>query len=238
MADQNSSSVSSPSAQANVQATVVNNPSMPECRRKLSAASFTANSTVSVDIPRDTAIKRINLFSSLGLTATYGSGSPVLSPLGALARACVNYTIVADGSRNVKVIDLFMQRCMQALAYEGYGRRAYRTGASQLASTSQPSTEWFSGTIAYGATTQDLIVQESVDVMFENYFAYEKGRNISFLYTKNLSTCAMYFGFGAIDNIINTMSPPFVYLISTYSIHEKQHLMAKNVLISFINHLK
>jgi hypothetical protein len=203
MADIQNSPQNGASAQEKVQRDVISNPNQPESRRRLATANYAANSVVQVEIPRDTAIKRLNLFFKLGCTATYASGSPLLSPLGALAKICPSFSIVADGSRNVKVLDLYMARCMAALAYGGFGRRAYQTGASLLSSTSQPTTEWYGGASpAYGATTQDLIIIESIDVMFENQFAYERGRALSWLYTKNLATCNMYFGFASISNIL------------------------------------
>jgi hypothetical protein len=187
-----------------VQDQVASNSRQPESRRRLSTATYASNTNVAVDIPRDTSIKRINLSLNAAFTATFASGSPVLSPLGMISRVCPNFYVIADGSRNIKVLDLYMMRCLNALAYEGIPRRAYAKGAGLTTTTLTPTTEHLAGTVAYGSTTQDLIYNESVDVMFENYFAYELGRNASLLYTKNLSTCSMYFGFADISNVIDT----------------------------------
>jgi len=202
----------STSGQSEVQQGVQNTQLGPESRRVLSTANYTANTNTPVEIPKDTVIKRINLQFLLACTTTFASGAPLLSPLGAIGRILPNFYLVADGSRNIKVLDLFMQRCLQAIGYAGFPRRAYRVGASLTSTTRTPTTEHLAGSPAYGVTTNDLVINESLDIMFENYFAYEQGRDISLLYTKNLSTCFMYFGWGAIDSIIETgNSAPVVY---------------------------
>lgn len=185
----------------------------PEARRKLSTVTFASNNVASFDIPRDTSVKRMTLFAQLGLTATYASGSPILSPLGLFARIAPTFTVNADGARNVKILDLYMQRCMNAIAYGAFPHRAYQTGASLLASSRQPTTEWLNNVSpAYGATAQDLIVNEQVNVDFECPYAYGRGKNVSLLYTKNLSSCIGQFQFASIDNIINTgNAAPVVY---------------------------
>lgn len=184
------------------QQVIQSNPFGPETRRKLTTSSYTANTQSNIDIPRDTCIKRMELNLVGNFTVTYAAGSPTLSPFGVFARMCPNFYIVADGSRNIKVLDLFMQRCLNALAYGGFPRRAYKTGAS-LTSTF-PTTEWAAGTIAYPATTQDICINETICVDFENPNSYKLGENVSQLYTKNLATCVMTLGWGDISNIQTT----------------------------------
>jgi len=119
--------------------------------------------------------------------------------LGRIANQC---TVNADGSRNIKIVDLYMQRCMNAIMYGAFPRRAYQTGAALTTTTTECQTEWTESTIGFAATTNDVVVNESVDLCFENYFAYEQGRRVSNLYTKNLSTCTIAFNFVALSNII------------------------------------
>lgn len=198
---------SAPATQSAAQATqqaVANNSVGPEERRRLSVVSYPTSGLggqASLDIPRDTTIKRINLELVAALTVTYSSGSPTLSPLGALSRLVTQLAVNADGSRNIKILNLYLQRCMNALMYQQVPRRAYQTGATLTSTTTQPTTEWLAGTVAYPTTTQDIIVNESIDIVFENYFAYEQGRRISNLYTKNLSTCTLGFLFSPISNL-------------------------------------
>lgn len=200
MAD-NGAGAGQSSAQQNVQNQVAQVKLGAESRRRLAVANYAANTNVVIDIPRDTSIKRIHLSWVFGCTVTYASGSPTISPFGLASRICPNYYIVADGSRNIKVLDLFMQRCMNALARSSFPRRASRTGASLVNTTSFGNTEHLAGTVAYPATTQDIIYNESVSVEFENPFAFELGSNISQLYTRNLQTCTMTFGFSDVSNL-------------------------------------
>ena len=204
--------------QANVQSQVSENPVGPECRRTLATASYSANAAVAIDIPRDTVIKRIEHNFTLGCTATYASGAFTVSPLACITKVIPNYYLVADGSRNIKVLDLYMSRCMSALAFGSFPRRAYQTGASLLASTLQPTTEHLAGTVAGGATTQDFIYNEIVPVHFENPFAYSVGKSISLLYTKNLSTCTQTFGFATIDNILNAANAALAFSAITCNV--------------------
>lgn len=187
-------------AQQNVQQAVQNNPKGAENRRKLATASYSSNSNVIIDIPRDTSVKALILSLVGAFTVTYASGSPTLSPFGVFARICPNFYVVADGSRNIKVLDLFMQRCMNAIVYGSFPRRAYKTGASLTSSSDFPTTEWFAGTIAYPSTTQDIVINEQIRVDFENPMAWQN-KDISQLYTRNLQTCNMTFGWGDISNI-------------------------------------
>lgn len=192
------------SAQQNVQNQVAQVKLGPETRRKLAIANYASNTNVVVDIPRDTSVKRLHLSWVFGATVTYASGSPTISPFGLASRICPNFYIVADGSRNIKVLDLFMQRCQNALARSSFPRRAYKTGASLTGTSSWPTTEHLSGTVAYPATTQDIIYNESIMVEFENPYAFELGSNISQLYTRNLQTCTMTFGFGDVSSLQTT----------------------------------
>lgn len=186
-------------AQQKVQEAVAAQPRGAETRRKLASASYAANTNVVVDIPRDTSVKRMILSLNGYFTVTFASGSPTLSPFGVFARICPNFYVVADGSRNIKVLDLFMQRCANAETYGSFPRRAYAKGASLQGVNSIPSTEWLAGAIAYPSTTQDIVISEQVIIDFENPDAWQN-KDISQLYTRNLQTCNMTFGFGSLDN--------------------------------------
>jgi len=187
-------------AQKSVQNTINTQNMGSENRRRLSPAIFSENSVIPVDIPIDTCIKRMPIEGVIAFTATYASGTPLLSPMGAISRLVPSFSVVADGSRYVKTLDLYVYRCLMALAYEGFQRRATNNDAN-LASTRQATTEWVSGTSAYPATTESIVIRETIDIAFENYFAYNLGRDITQLYTANLSTCKAFFNCGAVGNL-------------------------------------
>lgn len=176
----------------------------PETRRELPQASYSGTAgVIPVEIPRDTCVKRIDLEAIIGLTATYAAGSPVYSPQGLFSRLCPVISIVINGSRYVKTIQPFMYRVLCAYAFGGFARRAYQTGAGILSSTREPQTEWLSGTVAYPATTQDTVYNESLSIYFENMFAYGRGADVTQLYTAGASSCWMYFNFVAASNVLN-----------------------------------
>lgn len=90
------SGASQNSAQQNVQNQVSQVKLGAETRRKLAIANYASNTNVVIDIPRDTSIKRIGLSFVFGCTATYASGTPLISPFGLASRICPNYYIVAS----------------------------------------------------------------------------------------------------------------------------------------------
>ena len=199
------------SAQQSVQDAVLSQSRGAENRRRLSSALYASNTNVQVDIPRDTSVKRIVLSLTGSFTTTFASGVPTLSPFGVFAKICPNFYVVADGSRQIKVLDLFMQRCMNAQTYGTFPRRAIARGAGLTTTSDFPTSEWLSGTQSYGATTQDLVINEQVIVDFENPNSWQN-KDISQLYTRNLQTCNMTFGFADITNIQTTgVNAPVVY---------------------------
>lgn len=175
----------------------------PETRRELPPAVYNGAGQVPVEIPKDTCIKRIDLEAIIGYTVTYGAGSPVLSPQGFLGRICPVISVVLNGSRYVKTINPFMYRVISAMAFGGFGRRAYQNGNGILATTREPTTEWLAGTIAYPTTTQSAVINESLSIYFENMFAYGRGADITQLYTKGASSAWMYFNFVDISAVLN-----------------------------------
>ena len=185
--------------QASVQSAVLQSQLGPETRRKLSTVTYSQSGQAQVDIPRDTVIKRMNLQFSAAVNVVYTGAQAVLSPLGLFAKIVPQCTINADGSRNIKVLDLYIMRCMNALVYDGFGRRAYATGAGLIASTRLPTQEWLAGPVNFGVTGADVVVNESLDIDFECYLAYETGRTVTLLYTKNLSTCTLGFQFASLS---------------------------------------
>ena len=199
--------------QAGVQDKVENAYVGHESRRLLSTVNYASNTNVVLEIPRDSSYKRMSLLSRFACTATYASGSPTISPFGALARLMPNFTLVADGYRNVKVLDIYMQRCMNALAWGTFPRRARNTGASLTGTNTIPATEHYAGTIAYGSTTQDIVYMEQVGIDFEvPRFLHGIGRQFSQLYARNLQSLTATFGFGDVTSLQTTgVAAPVVY---------------------------
>lgn len=174
-------------------------------RRTLQTVTNTGTAaTSSTFIPIDTAIERMSIDLLFACTVAYSSGSPVLSPMGLMGRLVPNISIVADGSRPIKSFDLNMARMLTMLQYGNSPRRGFQKGASLQGTTFQPTTEWDANTVSYPTTTQDLIVQEQVEIFFANNRADKYGKWNSLLYTKNLSTCFMNMTISPISQILDT----------------------------------
>lgn len=171
-----------------------------ETRRRLAPVSFTASQLQTRDIPRDTVIKRMHLKLEGAFIPTYGSGSPTYSPSGMFERLCGRIDVVIDGQRTVKSISPAMQRGMNSIYFGNPPRRAYANPGATL-TTNLGATEWVSGTVAYPSSTEYTIIEESICVHFEMPWAYDMGREATYLNVKSVSSADIRFNFGAFENL-------------------------------------
>lgn len=178
-----------------------------ETRRRLQPVPFTANAVRVLDLPRDTVLKRMSVRLSGSFSVTYASGSPVFNARGMMALLCPRFDIVIDGQRVVKSIDFYMQQLLNTIYTGDRPRRAYATSASAF-TTLLAATEWESGTVAYPATTQFVLINEVATVYFENVFAPDFGKEATLLNIKQVSSAEARFNFGAIDSLQRDETSP------------------------------
>lgn len=171
-----------------------------EARRRLAPVSFSSGQLKTLDLPRDTVIKRMEVTLQGSLIATYGSGSPLFQD-DFMSKLCNRMDVVIDGQRTVKSIDFEIQRYLNNIYSGNYPRRRYGTAATLT--TLQGTTEWLYGTVAYPATTEYFWIDESVVVHFEMplSYAYDQ-RMATLLNIKDVSSAECRFSFADVSNLL------------------------------------
>lgn len=182
-----------------------------EHRRRLPLVPVTGNaSRYTLDIPKDTVIKRmeIRLFGSFDVT--YTSGSPIASPLGNLERLIGGgISVVANGSRYIKSVSPFILGRIQALLTAQTSERSYSTSASAPTSLIGQTEMSYGASFVYPATTNFVVINESITISFEMPFCDGGvGREATLFNTKGLSSCVLQFEFGDISNLQQDASSP------------------------------
>ena len=171
-----------------------------ESRRSLDNATFAANAVRSVQMPRDTVVKRMICRLIATYDVTFASGSPTLSPLGAFERIVPQVEINVNGNRIIKSVSPYLMRLMHILKSGQAPRRAYEKSASAF-TTLRAGREWFSGTIAYQATTGFHLHNEVCPISFELDLAYGSGRLDTELDIRDVASADVKFYFGSLDNL-------------------------------------
>lgn len=171
-----------------------------EQRRKLPTVKYVPGSTVSVKIPTDTAIKRM-IVRLVGSTQCTYTGSPVASPQGYLGRLCNRVSIVANGRDTIKNLNPYMSRCLQLLNKGVAGNRSFSLSASAPTSLIAGTERVQGPAFDYPATTEYLVLNETMEINFEHPLAYGQGKQASIFYTKNLSSAEMTFDFAPIERL-------------------------------------
>lgn len=174
-----------------------------EVRRRLSPVPFVSSRQASLDIPRDTVIKRIEFRLTGYFCVTYASGSPIADPVGVASRLCPRLDLVADGSRTIKSVDIYMLEKEQLLLQGVQPERAYTKTAATTAPTSivAAAEAAYGSPFDYDATTKYNVVNESFVMHLENPWAYDAGREATMLNTKRLSSCELRFNFVDISRL-------------------------------------
>ena len=178
-----------------------------ESRRRLAQVSFESSKLKTLDLPRDTVVKRANVQLRGSETVTFAAGSPVFSERGLMQRLCPRIDVVIDGQRSVKSIDPYMQQCLNHIYTGNRPVRRYSTSASAF-TTLIAGTDWVNGTVNYPATTQYFLINESIDIHFEMPWAYGLGRESTMLNLKDVSSAEMRFNFASSDNQQRDESSP------------------------------
>lgn len=180
-----------------------------EKRRRLSPVSYsTSNLYQTLDLPKDTSVKYIDLRCVGVFQVTYATGAPVADSGGFMARLCNRLDVQVDGSDYVKSIDLYMQSKFNLLESAIQPERAYSSSAG-APTTRVAGTESASGApFVYPATTQYVLVNESVKIHMECWPAYSLGKEGTVLNLRGRSSALMAFNFTDISNLQRAEAAP------------------------------
>ena len=170
-----------------------------EGRRSLDSPTF-GTAPSSVDIPRDTCIKRMGIQLNLKTQVTYAAGSPTVSPQGAFARVCSNLEVNIGGTRFVKSVDPYLAK-MTNILMGGNVRQSSSSSAGAITASRAAADLWTGATLAYQATTGYMFFQEMVELSFENPFGYGGSRYLTELDTRDVSSATLKFTWNPIENL-------------------------------------
>lgn len=187
----------------------ITNPNVITCEtsRSLDDISYTGSaSNASIKIPTDTVYKRLALRFYGVITATYGSGSPIANELG-MSQLIDSVQIVADGNRTLKNLHPYLSR-MHTLMTRGHvpeRANVTNTASTMLGQNESQNGAWFT----YPSTTQNIILNESMEVNFENPLAYSENDRLATLFNaKGLSTVYLKANFLDASNLQRVESSP------------------------------
>lgn len=187
----------------------ISNPNVISCEtsRSLDDISYTGSSqNASIKIPTDSVYKRLALRFYGVITVTYGSGSPIANELG-MSRLIDSIQIVADGNRTIKNLHPYMSR-MHTLMTRGHvpeRSNVTNTASTYLGQNESQNGPWFT----YPSTTQNVILNESMEVCFENLLAYSENDRLATLFNaKGLSTVYLKANFLDASNLQRVESSP------------------------------
>lgn len=174
-----------------------------EHRRTLPVLSWNGKAGLqSLDIPKDTVIKRLEIRMKGSFDVTYAAGAPVSSPTGFMGRVIQGgIQVVANGSRYIKTLDPYMLSRMNLLLMGQVAERAYTTGAAAPTSHIAQTEKAYGESFVYPATTQFVTINESIVISFEMPWADKFGRETTLFNTRNLSSAVIQFNFVDLSNI-------------------------------------
>jgi len=171
-----------------------------EARRSINAATFAANSVVSVELPRDTVLKRLAMRLTARFSVAYSSGSPIVAEFGFFEAMCPQVEVIVNGNRVIKSVRPHMLRMHASLVGGEFPRRATTIGAS-VATVTRASREFVAGTLAYPSDTQFFLVNEQAPLSFELPWGYAGSRYDTELDIRDVSSAYLKFYFGSMDTI-------------------------------------
>lgn len=168
-----------------------------ERQRKLQQLSFSENTILSRDLPRDTVLKHLLFRLSGSVITTFASGTPVADSFSTLDNICPRLDIVVNGSRTVKNVRPHFMHIQQILSTTVQAERA-SSAAAAAATDNYPTAD---AGFTYGTTTQVTTVRESVLVSFENVYA-RVGKESTWLNLKGVASAEARITCGAFANLL------------------------------------
>jgi hypothetical protein len=201
-------------------ADIVQNPallSISEGRRKLQSLAFAQSSQMTLQIPCDTVVKRMEIRFSGNVTTTYASGTPVADALSTFDNLVSNTRLVVDGATTVKSTRPYMLRQNQLLMSGVLAERKASAGAA-AASFNNPTAD---AGFTYGTTTQITTVAESFVLFFQmpSPWVAPEDRESTYLNLKGRSTCELTFNSRAYSSLLGFgNTAPVVYSADDFRI--------------------
>ncbi len=187
---------------------------MAEKQRKLKTLNFAESSLLSVDLPRDTVLKGIQLRLSGSVVTTFGSGTPVADALSTFDNIINRIEVSVRGSRVVKSVRPYMMGIQQLLTTTVLGERKSSAGA---AASANPTVD---AGFTYGTTTQITSVAETIYLPFEQVYCDPgKGRETTWLNLQGEPSAELKLNCVALAQLLGyANTAPVVFSSSTLAV--------------------
>lgn len=166
--------------------------------RKLPSKNFDAGSTISIDVPRDSVFKYLQMRLVGAVQTTFASGTPVASNQSIMSDLINYIDIIANGSFTIKNVTPWMMHIQQLLATGDFGERKASAGASAASPAENVTAD---SKFVYGTTTQYSSVVESIIIPFENSLA-GAGRMGTLWDTRGLASAEMKISTAAFSALL------------------------------------
>jgi|GEM_PF-4419569 len=180
--------------------------------RQLPSKAFEEASSITLDVPRDSVFKHLQVSLNGSCVTTFGSGTPLSDDTATMNRIINLISVTSNGSYTIKSVTPWMMHVQQLLANGHIGDRRASAGAS---ATSYPTAD---AGFPYGSTTNITSVNESILISFENVLA-GKGRMQTLWDTRGLASAEMSLNTNSFSNLLafgNTA--PVVYSSNLFQI--------------------
>ncbi len=179
-----------------------------EVRRTLAPVLFAESTTKTLDIPRDTVIKHAIIRMDISFSVPYSSGSPISDAAGVMERLIPRIDVVANGQDTIKSVSPYLMSRQQLLLQGNLAERAYSTSAAAPTTRLAQTEKTYGEPFVYPATTNFVLVNESIIIYFEMPHAYTFGRESTMFNTKGLASAEFRFTFGSLSAVQRAESSP------------------------------
>lgn len=192
-------------------------PSIPQSERQrvLQEITFQENQVLTRDLPRDTVLKGLQLRLSGAVTTTFASGTPVADAQSTFSNLIPRVDVVVNGSRVVCSVYPWLMHLHQLLATGNMGERRASAAASAATDNYPTVDQGF----VYGTTGQVTTVAETVLIPFENIFAKEDQKHLTWLNLKGAASAEIKLTTAAFSKLLGYgNTAPVVYSSSTLKV--------------------
>jgi len=164
-------------------------------RRKLGTIEVKSGATTTMNIPRDTVFRNLQLVLRGSIKTEYASGTPIADPTAMMNRLINNVQLQLSGQDIIKSIPIW---AMKLYDYFSTGKFPARFNAAGAEAVDNPTN---ASKMIYGTTGQISSTLEIARLNFENVVA-GVGRHSTYLDTRGTSSCQLNISFAEFKNLL------------------------------------
>lgn len=180
--------------------------------RQLQELAFAESSTLTRDLPKDTAFRALQVRLSGSIITTYASGTPVASVFSTMDDLVSRMEVTINGGFTLKSVRPHLMHMQQLLTKKIRGERKASAGASAAVNNNPTADAGFT----YGTTGQVTTVAETILISFENPYASINGAR-TMLQGRGLQSLELKISTKGYSSLLGSgNTAPVVYTGSTF----------------------